>query len=191
MSNPNAILCVSISFLDELLVSPIFASSALHLEIERATQSINRAKIIDEVLYLAKVQFHEEGAFFTTRTTTYSASDTESGPIEKIIVGYVTSADISGSGDFTQELVATSNLNQFAVEVNFRSDSYIPPAIRSKKVIFFALGLGANPEIIDKSSLDIISGSVVDFKKEMIGESFVINNPKATASCGCGLSFSV
>ena len=45
--------------------------------------------------------------------------------------------------------------------------------------------------IIDKSSLDIISGSVVDFKKEMVGESFVIDNPKATASCGCGLSFSV
>ena len=45
--------------------------------------------------------------------------------------------------------------------------------------------------IIDKSSLDIISGSVVDFKKEMIGESFVIENPKATASCGCGLSFSI
>ena len=45
--------------------------------------------------------------------------------------------------------------------------------------------------IIDKTSLDIISGSVVDFKKEMIGESFIIENPKATASCGCGLSFSV
>ena len=45
--------------------------------------------------------------------------------------------------------------------------------------------------IIDKSSLNIISGSVVDFKKEMIGESFVIDNPKATASCGCGLSFSI
>ena len=45
--------------------------------------------------------------------------------------------------------------------------------------------------IIDKSSLYIISGSVVDCKKEMIGESFVIDNPKATASCGCGLSFSV
>jgi iron-sulfur cluster assembly accessory protein len=45
--------------------------------------------------------------------------------------------------------------------------------------------------IIDKSSLEIISGSIVDFKKEMIGESFVINNPKATASCGCGLSFSI
>ncbi len=45
--------------------------------------------------------------------------------------------------------------------------------------------------IIDKASLEIIAGSVVDFKKEMIGESFVINNPKASASCGCGLSFSV
>ena len=45
--------------------------------------------------------------------------------------------------------------------------------------------------VIDNSSLDIISGSTVDFKKEMIGESFVINNPKASSSCGCGLSFSV
>jgi len=47
-----------------------------------------------------------------------------------------------------------------------------------------------NNAIIDRVSLDIISGSVVDFKKEMIGESFVIANPKATSSCGCGLSFS-
>ena len=39
--------------------------------------------------------------------------------------------------------------------------------------------------------LDIITGSIIDFKKEMIGEAFVINNPKATASCGCGLSFSI
>ena len=45
--------------------------------------------------------------------------------------------------------------------------------------------------IIDNTSLDIISGSIIDFKKEMIGESFVINNPKASSSCGCGLSFSV
>ena len=48
-----------------------------------------------------------------------------------------------------------------------------------------------NKAIIDKSSLEIIAGSSVDFKKEMIGESFVIKNPKATASCGCGLSFSI
>ena len=45
--------------------------------------------------------------------------------------------------------------------------------------------------VIDNESLNIISGSIVDFKKEMIGESFVIKNPKASSSCGCGLSFSV
>ncbi len=45
--------------------------------------------------------------------------------------------------------------------------------------------------LIDKDSLEIISGSVVDFKKEMIGDSFVIKNPKASSSCGCGLSFSI
>ena len=45
--------------------------------------------------------------------------------------------------------------------------------------------------IIDKNSLKIINGSIVDFKKELIGNSFVINNPQASSSCGCGLSFSV
>ena len=45
--------------------------------------------------------------------------------------------------------------------------------------------------VIDRQSLDIIAGSVVDFKKEMIGETFSIKKPKASASCGCGLSFSV
>ena len=48
-----------------------------------------------------------------------------------------------------------------------------------------------NKTVIDKQSLDIIAGSTVDFKKEMIGESFSISNPKDSASCGCGLSFSV
>jgi len=45
--------------------------------------------------------------------------------------------------------------------------------------------------VIDKNSLEIINGSVVNYKKELIGTSFVIENPKATSSCGCGLSFSV
>tara|TARA_B110000259_G_C13878939_1_gene348033 strand:- start:496 stop:813 length:318 start_codon:yes stop_codon:yes gene_type:complete len=48
-----------------------------------------------------------------------------------------------------------------------------------------------NKTIIDKDSLEIINGSVVNYKKEMIGSSFTIENPKATSSCGCGLSFSI
>ncbi len=48
-----------------------------------------------------------------------------------------------------------------------------------------------NKAVIDRTSLNLIAGSTVDFKEELIGASFVINNPKAAASCGCGLSFSV
>jgi iron-sulfur cluster insertion protein len=48
-----------------------------------------------------------------------------------------------------------------------------------------------NKTLIDKESLNIINGSIIDYKKEMIGDSFTIKNPKASSSCGCGLSFSV
>ena len=66
----------------------------------------------------------------------------------------------------------------------FKYDFSFDNKIDSKDIVF-------GKAIIDKTSLDIISGSIIDFKKEMIGESFVINNPKASSSCGCGLSFSV
>ena len=45
--------------------------------------------------------------------------------------------------------------------------------------------------VIDNDSLKLINGSIVEYKDELIGSSFVIKNPKATASCGCGLSFSI
>jgi iron-sulfur cluster insertion protein len=48
-----------------------------------------------------------------------------------------------------------------------------------------------NKTVIDSNSLEIINGSIVDYQKEMIGSSFVIKNPQAASSCGCGLSFSV
>ena len=66
----------------------------------------------------------------------------------------------------------------------FKYDFSFDNKINSKDVLF-------GKAIIDEASLNIISGSTIDFKKEMIGESFVINNPKASSSCGCGLSFSV
>ena len=63
---------------------------------------------------------------------------------------------------------------------NFSFDDKIKP----DDIIF-------NKTIVDKNSLKIIDGSTIDFKKELIGNSFVINNPQANSSCGCGLSFSV
>ena len=44
--------------------------------------------------------------------------------------------------------------------------------------------------VIDKSSLDLLKGSQVDFTNELIGSSFKISNPKTKSSCGCGISFS-
>ncbi len=44
--------------------------------------------------------------------------------------------------------------------------------------------------VIDKSSLDMLKGSDVDFSEELIGNSFKITNPRTKSSCGCGISFS-
>ena len=44
--------------------------------------------------------------------------------------------------------------------------------------------------VIDKSSLEMLKGSQVDFSQELIGDSFKILNPKTKSSCGCGISFS-
>ena len=45
--------------------------------------------------------------------------------------------------------------------------------------------------LIDPVSLQYMAGSEIDFVDDLIGASFKINNPKATASCGCGTSFSL
>ena len=44
--------------------------------------------------------------------------------------------------------------------------------------------------VIDKSSLNMLKGSQIDFTNELIGNSFKISNPKTKSSCGCGISFS-
>ena len=45
--------------------------------------------------------------------------------------------------------------------------------------------------LVDQISVGYLSGSEIDFVDDLIGASFRINNPKATASCGCGTSFSL
>lgn len=44
---------------------------------------------------------------------------------------------------------------------------------------------------VDTVSLPFLTGAVIDFSDELIGARFVIDNPNATSSCGCGTSFSV
>jgi len=45
--------------------------------------------------------------------------------------------------------------------------------------------------LVDQISVGYLAGSEIDFVDDLIGASFRINNPHATASCGCGTSFSL
>lgn len=45
--------------------------------------------------------------------------------------------------------------------------------------------------LIDPVSLQFLEGSEIDFVDDLMGQSFQIKNPQATASCGCGTSFSI
>lgn len=44
---------------------------------------------------------------------------------------------------------------------------------------------------IDEPSLDLLKGSYIDFAQNLMGSAFVVRNPNATSSCGCGNSFTV
>lgn len=45
--------------------------------------------------------------------------------------------------------------------------------------------------LIDPVSLNYMAGAEIDFVDDLIGSAFKINNPQATASCGCGTSFAL
>ena len=45
--------------------------------------------------------------------------------------------------------------------------------------------------LIDPVSLNYMAGAEIDFVDDLIGSSFKVNNPQATASCGCGTSFAL
>ena len=45
--------------------------------------------------------------------------------------------------------------------------------------------------VIDPISLDLLDNGVLEYKSDLMGEAFVVQNPKAASSCGCGSSFSL
>lgn len=51
-------------------------------------------------------------------------------------------------------------------------------------------GLGQKV-VVDSVSLPFLTDAVIDFSEELIGARFVIENPNASSSCGCGTSFSL
>ena len=45
--------------------------------------------------------------------------------------------------------------------------------------------------LVDAMSMQYLQGAVIDYKEEVMGSQFVITNPNAQSTCGCGSSFSV
>lgn len=45
--------------------------------------------------------------------------------------------------------------------------------------------------LVDSVSLPFLANAVIDYTEELIGARFIVQNPNATSSCGCGTSFSI
>lgn len=64
----------------------------------------------------------------------------------------------------------------------------IAPAADDGDII---LGDSESRLAIDPVSLDFLKGSRIDYVDDLMGSSFRVENPNATASCGCGTSFAI
>src|SRR5580704_11846595 len=62
---------------------------------------------------------------------------------------------------------------------------------RSKADDDIVIERGGVMVLIDPVSLNHMAGAEIDFVDDLIGSAFKINNPQATASCGCGTSFAL
>lgn len=64
-------------------------------------------------------------------------------------------------------------------------------ALDTPKADDLVLEGGGEKVIVDAVSLPFLENATIDFSEELIGARFVIDNPNASSSCGCGTSFSM
>jgi iron-sulfur cluster insertion protein len=62
----------------------------------------------------------------------------------------------------------------------------LPPA--DDDLTFEKDGIGV---VIDSMSMQYMNEAEIDYKEDLMGASFTIKNPNATATCGCGSSFTI
>ena len=70
----------------------------------------------------------------------------------------------------------------------FQYDFSIDSTRQADDCIFTSYGVEV---VIDEMSLELVDTAELDYKQDLMGSYFAVNNPNATASCGCGTSFSV
>ena len=69
--------------------------------------------------------------------------------------------------------------------------SYKFDLVRASEPEDLLIERGSARVLVDPVSLEYLAGSEIDFVDDLIGSSFKVHNPNATASCGCGTSFSI
>tara|TARA_Y100000310_G_scaffold344859_1_gene460060 strand:- start:166 stop:483 length:318 start_codon:yes stop_codon:yes gene_type:complete len=84
--------------------------------------------------------------------------------------------------DFLRVAVKGGGCSGFAYKLNFEEDS------KENDTIF---QVDKFDIIVDSKSLLYLIGCEVDFENGLMGSGFVVHNPNAKSTCGCGESFSV
>jgi iron-sulfur cluster assembly protein len=87
-----------------------------------------------------------------------------------------------GAGVGLRVGIKKTGCSGFAYVINY-ADEILPD-----DAVFDADGVKV---IVDKASLALIDGTIVDFVKQGLNEAFKFQNPKAKGECGCGESFNV
>jgi len=70
----------------------------------------------------------------------------------------------------------------------FQYDFSIDQSRSDDDIVFHAHGVEV---VVDDMSLELIDHAELDYVRDLMGSYFAVTNPNATASCGCGTSFSV
>jgi len=70
----------------------------------------------------------------------------------------------------------------------FQYDFSIDQSRSDDDIVFHAHGVEV---VVDDMSLELIDNAELDYVQDLMGSYFAVTNPNATASCGCGTSFSV
>jgi len=70
----------------------------------------------------------------------------------------------------------------------FQYDFSIDQSRSDNDIVFHAHGVEV---VVDDMSLELIDNAELDYVQDLMGSYFAVTNPNATASCGCGTSFSV
>jgi iron-sulfur cluster assembly accessory protein len=94
-------------------------------------------------------------------------------------------AEIAG-GEATPKMLRVSVEGGGCSGFQYKFD--LVPAANADDIVIEKAGARV---LLDPTSLEFMGGSVIDYVDDLIGASFKIKNPNATASCGCGTSFSI